>query len=124
MSDELKIFKKKLDDVGIVALVGDVTSLSEEQIIKSYEEFADDGLHLIIFDFALVSYINSSGIAILIGIVNKAKQKGLTISVAGLAPHFQKIFKMVGLTRFIQLHDSVENALNSKGVNPDVSVSN
>ena len=124
MSDEIKIFKKKLADVGIVALVGDVTSLSEEQIINSYEEFADDGLHLIIFDFALVSYINSSGIAILIGIVNKAKQKGQIISVAGLAPHFQKIFKMVGLTRFIQLHDSVENALNSKGVNPDVSISN
>lgn len=123
MSDELKIFKKKIDGIGIIALVGDVTSLSEEQVNESYESFTLEGLKTIIFDFALVNYVNSSGIAILIGIINKAKQKGQTISVAGLTPHFQKIFKMVGLTRFIELHESVEKALNGKEVNPSASIS-
>ncbi len=122
MNEELKIFKKTVSDVGIISLAGDVTSLAEEQINAGFDELAEQGLKKVIFDFTPVSYINSSGIAILIGIINKAKQKGQKLSVAGLSPHFQKIFRMVGLTRFVEVYDSVESALDCKGVNANVCI--
>jgi anti-anti-sigma regulatory factor len=61
--------------------------------------------------FAADCYINSGGIAVLIGILGESKKKGQTIRMSGLTSHFQKIFAMVGLTKYAQIHPSEEVAL-------------
>ena len=33
------------------------------------------------------------------------------IGITGVSDHFKKIFAMVGITRFADIHESVENAL-------------
>jgi anti-anti-sigma regulatory factor len=41
----------------------------------------------------------------------ESQKKGQTIRITGLSPHFQKIFNMVGLTKYTQIFPSEESAL-------------
>ena len=56
-------------------------------------------------------YINSGGIAVLIQLLAKTKQNNQVAGITGVSDHFMKIFKMVGITRFADIYDNVENAI-------------
>jgi anti-anti-sigma factor len=60
-----------------------------------------------------VSYINSSGIAVLIGIVTGFTNKGVSFNVYGLSSHFKKIFRMIGLTQYVNVFGSEDEAVTS-----------
>ncbi|MGA7157320.1 MAG: STAS domain-containing protein, partial [Acidobacteriaceae bacterium] len=58
----------------------------------------------ILLDFSKVEYLNSSGIALVIQMMIAASKRGQTIRTFGLSPHFQKVFTMVGITKYTTLH--------------------
>ena len=64
-----------------------------------------------LFHFDKDGYINSGGIAILIGIASESRKNEQTIRMTGLSSHFQKIFNMVGLTKYTEIFPTEELAL-------------
>jgi anti-anti-sigma factor len=99
----------------IIDLAGDVTTFAEEAINQAYHNASSDGAHNIIFNFREDDYINSAGIAILIGIVTEARKRDQRLLMTGLSAHFQKIFRMVGLTQYTDVYPTMEEALASIG---------
>ena len=57
----------------------------------------------VLLDFTKVDYINSSGIALVIQMLMEANKSGQKIAAFGLTPHFQKVFTMVGITKYASL---------------------
>lgn len=55
------------------------------------------------FDFADVEYINSSGIALIVGVLARARAGGKALRAAGLTPHYQHIFEITRLSDFIDV---------------------
>ncbi|MDQ1451538.1 MAG: anti-sigma factor antagonist, partial [Acidobacteriaceae bacterium] len=51
-----------------------------------------------------VDYINSSGIALVIQMLMEANKNSQKIAAFGLTPHFQKVFTMVGITKYAALY--------------------
>ena len=51
----------------------------------------------------------------LIQILALTKQNNQVIGITGVSDHFKKIFNMVGITKFAEIHDSVEIALELMG---------
>ena len=98
-------------DVSVIDIKGDVTPIAGPPIEAAYREATSSGAKKILFVFAHDGYINSGGIAILIGILSESKKHAQTIRITGLSAHFQKIFGMVGLTKYAQIHSSEEAAL-------------
>ncbi len=114
MSDEIQVSVRRVKDVAtVIDLVGDVTTFAEESINQAYQNASSDGAVNIIFNFRENDYINSAGIAILIGVVTEARKRDQKLLMTGLSAHFQKIFRMVGLTQYADLYPSVEDALAS-----------
>ncbi|HEX9924957.1 MAG TPA: STAS domain-containing protein [Anaerolineae bacterium] len=113
MSDEIQVSVRWKDDAAVIDLVGDVTTFAEEAINQAYQSASSDGAINIIFNFRENDYINSAGIAILIGVVTEARKRDQKLLMTGLSAHFQKIFRMVGLTQYADLYSSVEDALAS-----------
>lgn len=99
------------NDVGIMDISGEVTSFSEKVLEEVYEKLTKDGLKKIGFNFENVSYINSAGMAIIIGILTKSRTRGQSLRGWGLTDHFQKIFDMVGITKYMDHLSSEEEAL-------------
>ena len=113
MSEEIQVSVRGEGDVTVIDLIGDVTTFAEEAINQAYQSASADGAKNIVFNFRENDYINSAGIAILIGVVTEARKKDQKLLMTGLSPHFQKIFRMVGLTQYADLHPTVNDALAS-----------
>ena len=111
MAENLKATVRKLDAVAIVDLKGEGTSFADETMNSLIHTTVSEGIQKFVFNFTDVSYINSSGIAILIGIVTSPAHKDLTFRVYGLTPHFKKIFRMIGLTQYVNVLGTEEEAL-------------
>ncbi len=113
MSDEIQVSIRESGEVTIIDLLGDVTTFAEEAINQAFQSVSSEGANTIIFNFRENDYINSAGIAILIGVVTEARKREQKLLMTGLSAHFQKIFRMVGLTQYADLHPTVEDALGS-----------
>ncbi|MFQ5610645.1 MAG: STAS domain-containing protein [Anaerolineae bacterium] len=113
MSDEIQVTVRTNGKATIIDLAGDVTTFAEEAINQAYQSASDNGATNIIFNFRENDYINSAGIAILIGVVTEARKRDQHLYITGLSAHFQKIFRMVGLTQYADLYPSVDEALSS-----------
>ncbi len=116
MNGEIRVTVRFEKGATIIDLAGDVTTFAEEAIHKAYQDASSDGARNIIFNFREGDYINSAGIAILIGIVTEARKRDQRLLMTGLSSHFQKIFRMVGLTQYADLYPTLEDALASLDV--------
>ncbi|HEY85317.1 MAG TPA: STAS domain-containing protein [Chloroflexi bacterium] len=111
MSDEIQVDVQYIDDkTAIIHLEGDVTTFSEKDINDAYKAASDNDNSNIIFNFRENDYINSAGIAILIGVVTEARKQNQRLIMAIPSSHFQKIFRMVGLTQYADIYSSLEEA--------------
>jgi len=118
MSDQIQVTVRFEKNATIIDLAGDVTTFAEEAIHKAYQDASADGAHNIIFNFRENDYINSAGIAILIGVVTEARKREQRLLMTGLSGHFQKIFRMVGLTQYTDLYPTLQEALASLNAEP------
>lgn len=91
--------------------VGDVSSASKDAIVGTYQALDKASHKQILLDFKGVEYLNSSGIALVIQVLMEASKSGQTISICGLTPHFNKVFTMVGITKYAALYPDEAAAL-------------
>lgn len=97
--------------VGIMNISGDVTSFSESILQQAYNKFTADGIKKLALNFEKVSYINSAGMAVIISILTQARKQEQELRAWGLTDHFQKIFDMVGITKYMDHFGSEDEAL-------------
>jgi anti-sigma B factor antagonist len=98
--------KAKVERSGSLAILrfeGDVTSASKEAVLGTYDKLAPETKEILL-DFSKVQYLNSSGIALVIQLLMEANKSGHKVQTFGLTPHFQKVFTMLGLTKYTSLH--------------------
>ena len=114
LDNEITIEKR--GKVVILDIRGDITSYSEVPLKTSFQKETVQETKKIIFKFDKEAYINSGGIALLIQILYQAKEKKQKVVIAGISPHYKKIFKMVGISKFARICDSLADALNTRGV--------
>jgi anti-anti-sigma factor len=91
------------DPITVLRFSGDITSASQPAVMGTYEGLPDTAKRILL-DFSKVEYLNSSGIALVIQMMIAASKHGQAIRTFGLSPHFQKVFTMVGITKYTSLH--------------------
>jgi len=111
MSNDIEVSTRVKGDISIIDIKGEVTALTGQSVEDAYKEVSKAGAKKILLFFDKEGYINSGGIAILIGMVSDSRKNGQVIRVTGLSDHFQKIFDMVGLTKYMEIFPSEEAAL-------------
>jgi anti-anti-sigma factor len=111
MEHDLKISDRKEKDVIVLQLEGDVTAKTGKTIEDTYRKVSMDGVKKILLLFNNENYINSGGIASLILIASESKKRDQKIFMTGISDHFQKIFEMTGLLKYIKFYPSEESAL-------------
>ena len=55
--------------------------------------------HLLIIDFGRVDFMDSSGLGLILGRVDRAGALGATVEVRGLSPRLHKLLRLSGLER-------------------------
>lgn len=98
-------------DVTVLRFEGDIASTSKDAVLGTYQALPRQTAKLILLDFSKVDYINSSGIALIIQLLIEASNAGQKVYAFGLSPHFNKVFTMVGITKYAGLFPSQAEAL-------------
>jgi anti-anti-sigma factor len=97
--------------VTVLRFEGDISSASKEAVIGSYHSLSKETVKTVLLDFTKVEYINSSGIALVIQLLMEAANAGQKVLAFGLSAHFQKVFTMVGITKYAGLFPDQTAAL-------------
>ena len=117
MPSEFSITTAIEEQIPILHIAGEITSESEEELLGAYDRIPGERKNRVILHFSETRYINSSGIAILIGVINRANEVKGRVEFAGLSTHFRKVMDIVGLTDFVKVYDSLQDALQASSAN-------
>jgi anti-anti-sigma factor len=88
-----------------IVLQGRVDREAVGVLDAGYRAAASGAPGAVVLDFTGVEYINSTGIALIVGVLGAARADGRTIAAAGLTPHYQHIFAITRLSDFITVLD-------------------
>jgi len=91
------------DGFAVVELAGEVSGGAEARLQEAYGTVADKPV--VVLDFSAVDYINSTGIALIVGILAQARKSGQEIQARGLAEHYREIFRITRLSDFMTILD-------------------
>ena len=89
--------------VAVLELSGDVSAAAEGSLQLAYGDVAAEPV--VVLDFAAVDYINSTGIALIVGILAEARKGGQEVRARGLAQHYREIFRITRLSDFMTILD-------------------
>lgn len=95
------------DGVAVLELVGDVSASAEGGLQLAYDEVSSEPV--VVLDFAAVDYINSTGIALIVGLLAAARKSGQEVRARGLAEHYREIFRITRLSDFMTILDEEDD---------------
>jgi anti-anti-sigma factor len=110
-TNELSVAVRAEDGVAIMDLTGELDSSAEAALQAGYAEAAHSSPGTIVLNFAATDYINSTGIALIVGLLAQARSRGVEIKAHGLSDHYREIFEITRLADFMTIVDSENSAL-------------
>jgi anti-anti-sigma factor len=86
----------------VIEVEGDIDALSAPRLWQEIEPHLNNTRQLVV-DLSRVSFIDSTGVGILIRAVNVLRERGARLRVRAPAPMTRTVFDTVGLTRLIDI---------------------
>lgn len=88
----------------VIAIAGDLTAASEATLMAAYSRTKASGI--VVLDFSELRYINSSGVGLLVTLLNRARRAGQRVVARGVSPHQRWIFELTGLNKSIEIWEA------------------
>ena len=104
---------KVLKDCAIVYSDNYLNAIEGEKLEEECEELLEKGFRKVVIDFTSTELVNSIGISILIGIMEKVKENNGKLLFSSLRKGNIDAFKMLGLTKYVPIYETEQDALDS-----------
>lgn len=113
MYNNFKIISSETAGFPTIAIDGDLTSECDQEIKKSYfEKKPKDGVMNLIINFEKTKYINSSGIAVLISLIQDINETCGKLVFMGMSAHFKRVMDIVGVSDFVKSAETESEAID------------
>ena len=116
---ELQVAVRERGAVAVIDLSGDVNASAERALNEAYAQAAAGGTRAVALNFERADYINSTGIALIVGVLAQARAGGIEIRAFGLSEHYREIFEITRLADFMTIADNEERAFDGAEVDHD-----
>lgn len=99
----LKILKEydKADQSWIVEIIGELDILTSVDFKKNLNDMLDEMESNIKLNCENLFYIDSTGLGVIIGVLNRVKNNGNNISIVNAQSNIDKLIKISGLDKVI-----------------------
>jgi len=87
---------------------------AEAVLANAYTGALERSPSTILLNFERVDYINSTGIALIVGLLARARTEGRRVAACGLSDHFREIFQITRLSDFISVYDDEATAIANR----------
>ena len=99
--------------VVVLDLAGDLRADAREDLEAAYADAAAREPQAVVLNLTHVHYMDSTGIALLVGLLARTRRDGRELSAYGLSDHYREIFAITRLSDFIHVYDDEPNALGN-----------
>jgi anti-anti-sigma factor len=99
------------DGTAVIDLHGEINSTAEAALNAAYSQAELNHPATIVLNFREVVYINSTGIALIVGLLAQARKAHIRLVVFGLSEHYEEIFRVTRLSDFMQIYTDERSAL-------------
>ncbi len=102
---------RRREGVAVIDLVGDVNAGAETSLVQAWEEATRETPDAVVLSFVRTGYINSTGIALIVGMLAKARAHAIPIRAYGLSDHYREIFEITRLADFLAIEPDEDTAV-------------
>jgi anti-anti-sigma factor len=106
---EFRAAVRRRDGAAIVDLHGQIDRAASGPLAAAYDQAAQTP-GAIVLNFEGVDYINSTGIALIVGLLARARAEHRTIGACGLSDHYREIFEITRLSDFMGIYADEDSA--------------
>jgi anti-anti-sigma factor len=113
---------RALPGAAVIELRGEVDGSAAAVLSAAYEraveaghtgrDATDSDPGTVVLDFAAVDYINSTGIALIVSVLARARAERRKVVASGLSAHYREIFDITRLSDFIELFPDLDRAVS------------
>ena len=95
----------------VVDLPAQIDHSAEPALNQAYAVAADHGASTLVLNFGGVEFLSSTGIALIVGLLSRARKEGRTMRATGLSDHYREIFEITRLSEFMAIYPDEKTAL-------------
>ena len=111
-AEHLEATVRQEPGVAVIDLMGEINGFAEEALNAAYAEAEAKDTKTILLNFEGVDYINSTGIALIVGLLAKARVSKRRLVAYGLSDHYVEIFEITRLSDFMGVFPDEESAMS------------
>lgn len=101
----------------LVRLSGELDHHEAENLRNEWQRvLSNQNLKHVVLNLESLSFMDSSGLGVILGRYKEVKQQGGEMVVCSISPAVQRLFEMSGLFKIIRLEENEEFALETLGV--------
>ena len=115
----LEVRVRQQPSAAIIDLHGEINAFAEEALGAAYAEAERGNPEVILLNFSEVDYINSTGIALIVGLLARARAARRRLLACGLSEHYVEIFTITRLADFMTVYPNEAEALQEVPDAPD-----
>src|SRR6202034_4498189 len=113
MTSRCDAITRTVPGAAVIELSGEVDGSAADVLTAAYQRaLAGTDAGTVVLDFASVDYINSTGIALIVSVLARARAERKKVVASGLSPHYREIFAITRLSDFIELFPDLDHAVS------------
>jgi anti-anti-sigma factor len=102
----------------VIDLRGDLDGRAGDGLNAAFAQATASAPEVVVLNFAEVGYINSTGIALIVGVLAQARAGAVSIRAVGLSEHYRHIFEITRLADFMSFFPSEDEAVGDGMTTP------
>ena len=98
-------------DVAVVRVKGNLSGAGGERLERQVEDLVESGPRKVVLNFRETDLVNSVGVSILVGIIERFQEAGKELFFSEMTPMNEEIFSLMGLGEHVRFAGRDDEAL-------------
>jgi anti-anti-sigma factor len=124
MTTETATAVRHRDGVAVIDVRGDVDRRAEGSLDAAWRQALAGRPTAVALNFTDTGYINSTGIALVVGLLASARAQHIPVRAFGLTAHYLEIFEITRLADFVAISADEDSAVHDTSDGPSNEPSN
>ena len=104
---------RHLNGLAVMDMHGEIMAGADDALMGAFVTATSGNTSPVLLNFAGVSYINSTGIALIVGLLAEARASDRRVLASGLSDHYKEIFEITRISDFVTICDDEQSAVAS-----------
>lgn len=103
------------DNISVLEIGGEIDLHSAPDLRNELHRLTESKAPRLVVDLTEVTFIDSTGIGVLVGGLRRAREKGGSLAFCAAQPRVRRVFEITGLLRALPLHNTRDEAMRAVG---------